>query len=286
MRKRSRQYIIKQACLVEEVPALEADSIGFAHPLMAKCAMPTKRIAEHEYVRKNGKYKLTMIAPSEIGVPYGALSRIILCRITTLAMKSKSREIYLGDSLNQFVKSLDKISTGGLTGTLFNLKDQCKRLVACSISMTFETSVTWSIENTNIANNAFISWNNSETIWQPTLQLTQQFYDEVQEKAFPIDMRVLNACSHYPLAIDIYCWLTHRAFTLRRTTLIRWSDLIAQFGNSYSRQSNFRYKFKKAIERVNLFYSASNYKITQSGVLLFPSKPHIPKLKIVKNGVV
>jgi hypothetical protein len=268
---------------VEEVSAVNDDSLGFAHPLMSKFAMPTKRIPCNEFTRINGNQMLTMTSPSIIGLPYGGLARIILCRLTTLAKISKSREVYLGDSMNQFVVSLDKTSSGGKTGTLSSLKEQCKRLIACSIKITEETKSSWSLEGASISENAFISSTIGGGAWQPVLKLTQQFYDEVHAKAFPIDMRVMHACSHYPMAIDIYCWLTHRAFTLNSRVFISWGDLINQLGNSYSRESNFKNKFKKAIERVKLFYSASNFIITKSGVLLLPFKPHVPKLTLVKS---
>ena len=85
MRKRSSSYIVKQACRVEEISAIDDDSLGFAHPLMSKCAMATKRVIGNEFSRTNGNIKLTMVSPSDIGLPYGGLARIILCRLTTLA---------------------------------------------------------------------------------------------------------------------------------------------------------------------------------------------------------
>ena len=72
--------------------------------------------------------------PAKIGLPYGSLPRLLLAWLTTEAVKTKTRELTLGDTLSDFMRQLDLVPTGGRWGSITRLKDQTRRLFASTIS--------------------------------------------------------------------------------------------------------------------------------------------------------
>ena len=66
-----------------------------------------------EYVRRNGPYKLGMIAGIDNKLPYGNFPRLILAWVSTEAVRTRSRVIVLGPSLAKFMKTLGVYSSGG-----------------------------------------------------------------------------------------------------------------------------------------------------------------------------
>jgi hypothetical protein len=74
----------------------------------------------------------------------------------------------------------------------------------------------------------------------------------------PIDIRVIRGLWPDCLAFDIYVWLTYRSFTLlrvRRWNLeLTWLMLKFQFGPQYATLHQFRWKFLRALEKVQRLY--------------------------------
>jgi len=276
--KRSRyHHLLNTADQITNTSALKARQIAFIPRLMATTSLPVRKTQAHEFIRRNGNRTLMMLASSEIGLPYGGIPRLALCAITTLAKQSQSRMITLGPSMAQFLKLMGKSSTGGKNGSLTHTREQLKRLLSCTIQITEEDDQRWQMTSLRVAQRASILWHPTDTDhWQSTLTLTEEFFTHIQEYAIPVDQRVLHALGHYPLAMDIYCWLTYRYFSLTRITLIPWSCLINQFGNCYHREAHFRDNFTKALCRVQLFYPQAWIIITPVGVELHPSPTHIP----------
>lgn len=66
--------------------------------------------------------------PKSIGLPYGTKPRLVMAFIATEAVRTRSQEIVLGNSLSQFMQRLDLTPTGGRWGTIPMLKEQMKRL--------------------------------------------------------------------------------------------------------------------------------------------------------------
>lgn len=94
-------------------------------------------------------------------------------------------------------------------------------------------------------------------------------------------MRALKSLARdkSPLAIDIYTWLTYRMSYLSRETHIPWHALQLQFGGDYSgpdARSNFKKNFINRLKRVSELYPAARVSVDVDGLLLAPSRPHIP----------
>ena len=60
-------------------------NIGYAAQFMVHTSLPYRQVAGSEFSRRNGQMGLTIIAPSAIGLPYGASARLILIYLVTTA---------------------------------------------------------------------------------------------------------------------------------------------------------------------------------------------------------
>ena len=90
------------------VSASEADpDLGFMARMMALCSLPrTNPGNQHRYVRRNGPYTLVMSATGLHKLPFGNLPRLILAWLCTEAVRTQSRELVLGRSLAEFMRTL------------------------------------------------------------------------------------------------------------------------------------------------------------------------------------
>lgn len=111
----SAEQIIADTLAIEEQSAQAAGSLGFLAKAMVQATLPHKKVAGNEFERKNGAYTLHLLAPAKIGLPYGTVPRLLLAWLTTEAVRTQSRELFLGDSLSRFMAELDMMPTGGRT---------------------------------------------------------------------------------------------------------------------------------------------------------------------------
>jgi len=253
---------------------------------LVQATLPHSKVDGNEFKRTNGLFKLTMLADSETGLPYGSIPRLLLAWISTEAVKTKDRRLILGPTLSSFMAELDLTPNGGRWGTITRLKEQMKRLFACSISCTYTDGDHWAVKNINPVSSADLWWSpkqpNQATIFESTLTLNEDFFREIINNPVPIDLRALKALKRSPLALDIYCWMTYRVSYLRKSVTIPWEALQVQFGSNYSDDAqgtrNFKRHFLKELHKVSCVYTALNAENGDLGLIIKPSKPHIPSL--------
>ena len=103
------------------VSASEADpDLGFMARLMALCSLPRSNPGNRkEYKRVNGPFTLYMVAGGGNKLPFGNLPRLILAWVSTEAVRTQSRELVLGKSLSEFMRTLGIYNSGGNPQTAF-----------------------------------------------------------------------------------------------------------------------------------------------------------------------
>ena len=123
------------------VRASEADpDLGFMARLMALCSLPRTNPGDQlQYKRVNGPYTLYMTATGGNKLPFGNLPRLLLAWVCTEAVRTQSRELVLGRSLAEFMRTLGVLSSdsGGTTGVRTRLRNQMKRLFRCTVSLNY-----------------------------------------------------------------------------------------------------------------------------------------------------
>ncbi|WP_374834485.1 replication protein RepA [Paenochrobactrum pullorum] len=268
---------------IETEAAKEAGMLGFMACAMVQATMPHSKVESNEFVRTNGAYTLSMLAPARIGLPYGSIPRLLIGYLTTQAVQQKSREIVLGSSLSRFMAELGLTATGGRWGSIPRLREQMARLMACSISCTWENDYALSLENITIADSANLWWKpqtpDQGALWESTITLSDKFFREVTENPIPIDLRALKALKRSPMALDVYVWLSYRLSFLRTKTSIPWAVLQLQFGADYPAtpqgRRNFKKKFLQALVKVHLVYPQARIDTDTYNLILKPSRIHI-----------
>lgn len=286
MNQKNLDKMISEVLAIEAEEAKQAGVLGFMARALVQATLPHSKVDGNEFKRANGLFKLTMLADSETGLPYGSIPRLLLAWISTEAVKTKDRHLILGRTLSSFMAELDLTPNGGRWGTITRLKEQMKRLFACSISCTYTDGDHWAIKNINPVSSADLWWSpkqpNQATIFESTLTLNEDFFREIINNPVPIDLRALKALKRSPLALDIYCWMTYRVSYLRKSVTIPWEALQVQFGSNYSDDAqgtrNFKRHFLKELHKVSCVYTALNAENGDLGLIIKPSKPHIPSL--------
>lgn len=274
--------LVNESLAMEAGAAIDADSLGFLARAMVQATLPHRRVEGNEFERRNGAFRLSLMAPARIGLPYGSVPRLLLAWLTTEAVRTKSRELVLGDSLSAFMRELGLTATGGRWGSIGRVKEQTKRLFSATVSATYEGGDRTALLGYRLADKAMLWWDpqrpGQAALWDSTVTLSETFYNEVITRPVPVDMRALQALKRSPLALDLYAWLTYRMSYLQRQTVIPWAALAAQFGSDYARLRDFKAAFLAELQKVEVIYSEVRVTPSDRGLVLLPSKPHVPKL--------
>jgi hypothetical protein len=271
--------LISQALEIEARDAREAGALGYMARALTLATMPHRRTAENEFERRNGAFTLTMLAPSRVGLPYGSVPRLLVAWLTTETVRTRERQIVLGERLSEFMAKLDLVPTGGRWGTITRLREQMQRLFASSVSCLYEDGHRWSLDSVRVADRADLWWSpkapEQAALWRSVVVLGERFFEEAVQSPVPIDLRALKALRRSPMALDIYCWLTHRMSYLRRPLVIPWGALQTQFGADYRLLRQFKANFLIQLKAVQAVYPEAKVEETAEGLRLKPSPTHV-----------
>lgn len=271
--------------------AAREGQLAFLARLLVQVTIPHSKPQSNEYERTNGLMTLSMVAPKSVGLPYGSLPRLLLAWLSTRAVQTRSREIYLGRTLNEFMQQLGLARTGGAKGDITRLKDQARRLFATALFTSAPADTRDAkgrrlegvqLETFTVADAAYLAWHplnpDQVSLEASAVYLSERFYESVIQHAVPLDKAILGALRRSPMALDIYAWLTWRLPLLKEPTVVAWPDLQRQFGAHYARIRDFRAKFLESLRAVTVQYPAAQVEPTPTGLILKPSRPSVPRL--------
>lgn len=277
--------IIDEAFAAEEYDALNAGTLGYTARALVQATMPHSKPKTFSFVRENGNFSMALLSNPKIGLPYGSIPRIVVSWLTTEAVKTKEREVVLGKSLSEFMREIGMKPTGGSRGDITRLKEQMVRLFSSTITCSYTNSDAKSGKqyitgkNIQVVDEYDMWWSpkdpNAISLFNSTVLLSKSFFDEVTQNPIPIDQRALKFLKKSPMAIDQYCWLTYRMYSLRKPTVIPWQSLQMQFGAEYKRLIDFRAAFKEHLKKVCIVYPEAKVDFAPGGLLLKPSPTHV-----------
>ena len=179
------------------VSAREADpDLGFMARTMALCSLPRSNPGNRlQYKRVNGPFTLYMTAGGGNKLPYGNLPRLMLAWVCTEAVRTRSRELVLGRSLSEFMRTLDIYSNSGRVHT--RLRNQMKRLFGCTVTMVYEEPGGFARISSFVADKHEFWWNERKpdepSLWESKIELGEKFFNEIVRHPVPIDMNTLTA---------------------------------------------------------------------------------------------
>ena len=270
------------------VTASEADpDRGFMARTMALCSLPRSNPGNRlQYRRVNGPYTLIMTATGNDKLPFGNLPRLLMAWLSTEAVRTQSREIVLGRSLSEFMRSLGINSdSGGARGEQTRLRNQMNRLFGCTVSMIYEDESGFARVTSPVADKHEFWWNERKpgerVLWDSKIRLGEAFFNEIISHPVPLDMNTLTALKRSSLGLDLYLWLVYRTFTLRAPLHLTWRQVYRQFGAHPAKASNnntvqaFRYKILRELKKIKLAWPELNYTTPPGVFILHPSTPAI-----------
>ncbi len=273
--------IAKEVFAAEIDEAKKAGTLGYMARVLAQVTLPHSKPEGNEYVKKNGYLTLSILAPSHIGLPYGGIPRVVLSWLTTEAVRTKSREIVLGNNLSSFMTQVGLVPTGGRWGTIPRLQSQLRRLFVSEIICTYDTELASLGTSLGVASQYQLWWDakapQQRSLFQSSVTLGEGFYKEIIDRPIPINMEALKLLKRSPLALDLYIWLTYRLSYLKKPTTIPWEALHSQFGSDYQEVRFLKRKIIQSLRKVSSLYPQANFDVIPAGLKLLPSKPHVSK---------
>jgi hypothetical protein len=279
--------------LVQAVTA--AEGISFQYVPLIQCSFPHAD-PKHSttFTRKNGWLELTLgTTRPDVGLPYGVPARLLTIYCTSEAVRTHSPEIYLGDSVHDFLRRLDVPITRGARGSLSVYANQLLRLIHSTVSIDENIRDGAGRSGLHIRQALFVEearlwWDDPEHAASAgkragqggigngsSLMLSPVLFHSILERSAPLATYAIKQLRKSPMDLDVYAWLVHRLFHLKHPSMVSWSQLSDQFGHNYSLPRKFRQFFLDSLKRVSVVYPQAKLKVSDAGILLLPSRPHL-----------
>ena len=275
------------------VGASEANpDLGFMARMMALCSLPrTNPGTTLQYKRVNGPYKLVMIAGADCKLPFGNLPRLLLAWVSTEAVRTQRRELVLGKSLSEFMRTLGVYSSGGRVQ--IRLRNQMRRLFSATVQLVYEDEHGEARVSSSVADRTELWWNERKpdkpVLWDSKIRLGEDFFNEIIQHPVPIDMNTLTALKRCSLGLDLYLWLVYRTFPLRAPQRLTWRQVYRQFGLHPDKASdkrtvlNFRSQALRELKKIKLAWPGLNYTTAPGLLILHPSAPAVPPARNIPH---
>jgi hypothetical protein len=270
---------------VSGAPAALTAGISFQYVPLIQCSFPHGDPRDTaSFTRRNGWLELTLSATRrDTGLPYGVPARLLTIYCASEAVRTRSPEIYLGRTIHEFLRCLDVPITRGERGSLRVYANQLLRLIHCAVSI--DENIQDSSGRTGLhirqalfAEEARLWWDEGEVAGQgSSLVLSSVLFQSILERSAPLSTAAIRQLRKSPMDLDVYAWLVHRLFHLSRPNTVTWAQLSGQFGHGYSQPRKFRHFFLDSLRRVLAVYPEAQVKPADVGLLLTPSRPHVPR---------
>jgi hypothetical protein len=237
----------------------------------------------HTYVRSSGRYRLEMNSSATFGCPYGIYPRRLLVGIATCVklMQQKklkdptidTRIVHLGDTYYDAIKRLlgADYNIGGTA--LERMKHQFHALINSHILWWRDTDFKDDYQRYDFVNyiergeplSPEMEKHMLFRVTGMTMVLGEHFHRDCL-RAAPIDFGIFDKLAEQGncLAVDIFLWLTFRAWALKQQHRIEidgisWHQLHVQFGSTYADLRHFRRFFMIALDVVKTAYIKPGY---------------------------
>ena len=279
--------------IADEEPSGAA--IGYMHAVLSQVGLPRSKIEERRFERVSGGAHLLIHAGElwngrqfvEQPIPYGPKPRVMMADLFSYALKHKTRTIDpwgLCDGLLAPVGfdfsrwgagAFDIVSSPG-SGAICVSDDVGHQLRGKGH------------HNQRAADPAVRGLDGrpgrTAHLVARVAGVVRRVLRVLREFAVPLDMRAVHSLSGSALALDLYTALAHRLHRLRKPLLLRWASWKEQFGQEYSDPRDFRRELRRQVKAVLAVYPAARVEQVTGGLMLYPSPPPVPKLRVIRGG--
>ncbi len=222
-----------------------------------------------EFTRVNGNVETTVFTRKKAGLPFGVYPRLIVIELATHAVRTKSRQLVIGRTINNLLARMGISNRGGKHGQATRARDQLDRLCWVEFGTTHRSK--YGPEKMDVADRWLRRTKNGLEI-----TLSERFFRQVTNSAVPLDPVILRSVRRSPLSIDTYAWITERMARLETRTAITWPVLEKQFGCEYKDPRQFRRRFRQAVDRVREAWPAElGIDVQDRRVIIDPGPPSV-----------
>jgi hypothetical protein len=209
---------------------------------------------------------------SFVGVPYGSRARLIMLFLQSEALRTGRREIELGRSLHGWLRRLD-IPVGGKA--MAAVRDQSMRISRCRISFCNRLDGRGDFIDQSLLDGDLIVDDGTErggALAEKAI-LSTSFYEQLRQHPVRIEEAAVRQLANNSLALDVYCWLSSRLYTLSAPMTVSWRTLHSQYGRGVAREDHFRGHFRVALQLALSVYPEARIEAVNGGLRLLPSRP-------------
>ena len=267
---------------------------GYLMRLLALCTLPRTNPGDRQqYRRVNGPFTLILSATGTARLPFGSYPRLLLAWVCTEAVRTQSRTLVLGRSLSEFMRGLGlDPSGGGPRGDRTRLQNQMQRLFNTTVQLSYEDAARSASVGSLVADRTDFWWDtrrpDDPVLWDSTIRLGEEFFNEIIACPVPLDMNVLNAMKRSPLGLDIYLWLTYRLFGLKVPVRLTWRQIYRQFGSTPKTDemtiTNFRAKVLRELRKLKIAWPELAYSTPRGYLEMQPTPPRITATPSTEQG--
>ena len=305
-----RSSVARADAQLRDKPKAAGTQIAYLPELYAQhCLFPQNRLTYGQrswtvrtpakgIVIMSGSHLLQDHAAQIFEVPYGCIPRLIMPYLATQAVRGK-RKVMTGRKLARFLKRLGmsrgarnyrkvlhqfvnllncQITVSNLVGDEDNMAGFEKFDVyggspfpACHL---FTGTV---VEDTAGCARWYKEWMDGD----PRVTLSHEFYEFARMKPIPINYRHLLKFTRSPRRMDLYTWLSHRTYRIRRRNgiSIPLGNLHRQFAPDINPASCrlFRSRLRHDLEAILTVHPGFKFKQTTDALTLFDSDPPVPR---------
>ena len=261
--------------------------MGFLYSGWCQAALPHRKRPDDEEWQIRSDYINLLVQPGlrntlvgraeKIGVPYGSRARLIMFYIQSEAIRTGSREVRLGRSLNDWMVRMG-IPVGG--PAMATIRDQAERIARCSFTFDGKGLKAGRIDRMTIFDTAIFGDLRGDdgaqgNLFPQVAKLSEQFSRQLADHPVPLDEAAVRAISNNSMALDIYAWLSFRLHVLKAPTPVSWTLLKQQFGQGFGQPHHFRRTFSENLELALAVYRDARVEVTERGLTLYHSRPPV-----------
>ncbi|MGI4878293.1 MAG: replication protein RepA [Janthinobacterium lividum] len=276
----------------------EADLVpAYLHSALCAMSLPARRPKDEmaPIIREDGRYTLAITPKpvlrreggemklTSLGVPFGSYPRVILIYIMSEAVRTGSRDVYLGGSFAEWLRRLGYTNAShGSRGTASLLKGQLDRLLACEWMIRWDDSASddaaFAVKEVKLANE-YAGLRSKDGTFIKEIKLADGFFTHLREHAVPLNETAIRELKNNPTALDLYTYFAYRLQRIdgTRPSMLSWTQLATHLGSAAESPRKFRQSIRQNWDLVSGVYPNARVDLTGPVIKMWESPPPVEK---------
>jgi hypothetical protein len=276
----------------------DADLVpAYLHSALCAMSLPARRPKDEmaPIIRQDGRYTLAItpkpmlrridgeMVMQSLGVPFGSYPRVILIYIMSEAVRTGSRDVYLGGSFAEWLRRLGyEKATHGSRGTASLLRGQLERLLACEWMIRWDDNASddaaFAVKEVKLSNE-YAGLKSKDGQFIKEIRLADVFFEHLREHAVPLNEAAIRELKNNPTALDLYTYFAYRLQRISgdRPQMLAWHQLANHLGNATESPRKFRSTIRQSWDLVSGVYPNARIDLNGPVIKMWSSPPPVEK---------